>query len=168
MGAPVDVARDDATQAGDPMDQREQIRSKIVLSGHDYWQSKRQGRRMPSRADLDPPLEVPQLVPSIILLDVLREPLDFRYRLIGTKVRGYLMRDLTGRRMSEIDFQRPPSTIWSHQEWVVENREPRFMQPPYVGPHRDFMFIDAVILPLGADPATVDMLMVFVDFATRR
>jgi hypothetical protein len=73
------------------------------------------------------------------------------------------MHDLTGVRMSRIEFQAPPSVIWSHHVQVVENLQARFMRPPYVGPHRDFMFIEAVILPLGAG-SQVDKLMVFVDF----
>jgi hypothetical protein len=53
--------------------------------------------------------------------------------------------------------------IWSHHAWAVEQAAPRFMRPPYVGPHRDFMFIEAVILPCGID-SRVDKLMIFVDF----
>jgi len=139
------------------------IQSEIVRAGHAYWLAGKGARSLPSRSDFDPPLEVPQLVPNMIVFDVLHDPLDFLYRLIGTKVRTHLMQDLTGVRMSDIEFQRPPSVIWSHHVWAVEHRAPHFMRPPYVGPHRDFMFIEAVILPLGA-ATRVDKLMVFVDF----
>src|SRR3954465_8270682 len=37
-----------------------------------YWESKRAGRRMPARRDLDPVLEIPNLLRWIILVDVLR------------------------------------------------------------------------------------------------
>ena len=145
------------------MDKIEDIRSEIVRAGHAYWSAKKGGRTLPSRSDMDPPIELPRLAPNMIVFDVLHEPLDFRYRLIGTKVRTHLMNDLTGLRMSDIEFQRPPSVIWSHHAWAVEHAQPCFMRPPYVGPHRDFMFIEAVILPCGTG-AHVDKLMVFVDF----
>jgi hypothetical protein len=78
------------------------------------------------------------------------------------------MRDMTGKRMSEVEFQRKPSTVWSHHEWVVEHRAPRILRPPYVGPHRDFMFIEAAILPLGSAEGRVDMILAFVDFIAGR
>lgn len=146
-----------------------ELRSQIVRDGHAYWLAKsggRGGQAMPGRADLDPLIEIPRLVPNVILFDVQHQPLDFRYRVIGTRVRANLTRDLTGVRMSDVDFQRPPSVIWSHHEWVVENRQPRFIRPPYVGPHREFLFIEAAILPLGLDGRPVAMLLVFVDFLT--
>jgi hypothetical protein len=37
------------------------------------------------------------------------------------------------------------------------------VRPPYVGPHKDFLFIEAVILPCGTGNR-VDKLLVFVDF----
>jgi hypothetical protein len=145
------------------VDKVEDIHSEVVRAGHAYWLAAKGERVLPSRGDFDPPLEIPRLVPNIIVFDVLREPLDFVYRLIGTKVRTHLQHDLTGACMSGIDFQRPPSVIWSHHAWVVDNAAPRFMRPPYVGPHKDFLFIEAVILPCGAE-RRVDKLMVFVDF----
>jgi hypothetical protein len=145
------------------MDTIEDVQSEIVRAGYAYWLAVKGERVLPLRADFDPLIEIPRLVPNIIVFDVLREPLDFVYRLIGTKVRTHLMQDLTGARMSNIEFQRPPSVIWSHHVWVVENVAPRFMRPPYVGPHKDFLFIEAVILPCGSG-ASVEKLMVFVDF----
>jgi hypothetical protein len=145
------------------VDKIEDVQSEIVRAGHAYWLARRGERGLPLRSDFDPPIEIPRLVPNMIMIEVLHEPLDFVYRLIGTKVRTHLMHDLTGVRMSDVEFQRPPSVIWSHHAWAVERAAPRFMRPPYVGPHRDFMFIEAVILPCGC-PSRVDKLMIFVDF----
>ena len=35
---------------------------------------------------------------------------------------------------------------------------------PYEGPHRDFVEMESLQLPLAADGAAVDMIIVFVDF----
>jgi hypothetical protein len=145
------------------VDNPEEVQSEIVRAGYAYWLAGKGERALPVRGDFDPPIEIPRLVPNMIIFDVIREPLDFIYRLIGTKVRTHLMHDLTGVRMSDIEFQRPPSVIWSHQAWVVEHATPRFVRPPYVGPHKDFLFIEAVILPCGTG-SHVDKLMVFADF----
>ena len=142
---------------------RVEIQSEIVHAGHAYWLARARERALPSRGDFDPPLEIPRLIPNIIIFDVLHEPLDFVYRLIGSKVRTHLMQDLTGVPMSSVAYQRADSVVWSHQAWVVEHAAPRFVRPPYVGPHKDFLFIEAVILPCGEN-GRVDKLLVFADF----
>jgi hypothetical protein len=145
------------------VDQSDDVESEIVHAGHAYWLARKGERVLPARGDFDPPIDIPRLIPNILIFDVLHEPLDFVYRLIGSKVRTHLARDLTGVRMSEVEFQRAGSVIWSHQAWVVEHAAPRFVRPPYVGPHKDFLFIEAVILPCGAE-SRVNKLMIFVDF----
>lgn len=140
------------------------ISSRAVHDGYAYWLNRKGRELIPSRQDIDPLIDIPQLVPNMMLKDFQRDPPDIRYRLIGTRVRPHLSRDWTGIWMSEIPFQRPPSTIWNNHIWVVENRAPLVARPPYVGPHKDFLYIESIILPLGADHETVDMLMVFVDF----
>ena len=142
---------------------KDKVESEIVHAGHAYWLARKRDRALPLRSDFDPPLEIPRLIPNMIIFDVLHEPLDFVYRLIGSKIRPHLMQDLTGVPMSTVAFQRADSVIWAHQAWVVEHAAPRFLRPPYVGPHKDFLFIEAVILPCGSE-ARVDKLMVFADF----
>lgn len=41
---------------------------------------------------------------------------------------------------------------------------PLLNQTPYVGPFKDFTAMEDLQLPLAADGAAVDMIMVFVDF----
>src|SRR5277367_6412366 len=61
---------------------------------HQYWQAKHAGGRPPSRDDLDPPLEIPQLAHNLLLIDVL--PHGLEYRLVGTNfVKGAGL-DMTG------------------------------------------------------------------------
>src|SRR5579864_7045143 len=61
----------------------------------DYWQSKRAGRLMPRRADLDP-VDIPKLLPHIMLTDVVG-PGRYRYRLIGTEIEQAQGMHATGR-----------------------------------------------------------------------
>src|SRR5260370_17327555 len=51
---------------------------------YQYWDGKRRGRLMPSRADIDP-IELKPYLPQLVLLDVEGEPPRFRYRLVGTE-----------------------------------------------------------------------------------
>ena len=119
---------------------------------------------MPARRDFDPLIEVPQLVPHLMLKDVRYQPLDFRYRLIGTGIRHHLSRDYTGEWMSAIPGQGPGNPLWEHHLAALATRAPVFLHPAYLGPHKEFLRVESVILPLGVDHEHVDMLLVFVDF----
>ena len=141
-----------------------QLRSPITRAGYDYWCAKKGARPYPARADFDPLLEQPALARNMVLVDVERDPLDFRYRLIGVAVREHMNAEWTGRRMSEIPMQRAPNPIWQHHLWVLEHRLPRFYRPAYLGPYKEFKFIESAQLPLGPEGGDVDMMMVFVDF----
>jgi hypothetical protein len=151
------------------MIERNAIESTIVRSGYDYWLARRESRggQLPARNDLDPLTDVPRLVPYMMLKDVQQEPLDFRYRLIGTALRTHMSQDWTRKWLSEIPFQSAGSTVWANNLWVAQNGEPLLAKPPYVGPHKDFLYIESIILPLASDHVQVDMLMFFVDFIAR-
>jgi len=144
-----------------------EVSSPILRAGYDYWFGRKGDRPFPSRAEFDPLVEITRLARNLMLLDVSHDPLDFRYRLIGTAVREHLGENWTGRRWSEIEFQRPPNPIWEHHQSVVDSRRPRFLRPDYVGPHRSFLFVESAVLPLGDAQERIDMLMLFVDFRSK-
>jgi hypothetical protein len=140
------------------------LRSPITRAGYEYWLLKKGDRVYPARADFDPLLEQPKLSRNMVLSDVERNPLDFRYRYIGTNVRENMAAEWTGKRMSEIPMQRAPNPIWDRQLWILEHRRPRLYRPDYVGPHKEFKFIESIQLPLGPDGGEIDMMMIFIDF----
>ena len=74
--------------------------SEMLVGLHGYWDSKRAGRLMPSRDEIDA-AEIPQVMPSVMLCDVELGPLRFRYRLVGTRVTELVHRDVTGRYIDE-------------------------------------------------------------------
>jgi hypothetical protein len=128
-----------------------------------YWQSKCAGRAMPSRRDLDP-LDMPKLLPYVMLYDVLPPPLDFRYRLIGTEARSILAQDYTGKRFSEVPGKGPGSVVWENCEQVVRGRAPFSRSPPYVGPERMLRACENLLLPLSDDGAEVNMILQVISF----
>jgi len=121
---------------------------------------------MPSRADLSP-AEMIDFLPNIILLDVLYDPLDFRYRLIGTKVTLQMMHsDHTGKSMRDLSDigQGPGSRIFCNCQEVVETCQPVGAQTPYVGKNSDFKATEDIIMPLSKNGTTVNMLFVTAEF----
>ncbi len=139
------------------------LRGEILDLGRAYWQRKCRNGRLPARADIDP-AEITDLLPFTILLDVHRDPWDFRFRLIGTGIAYHLTSDWTGKWMSDIAFMQAPSQIWDNCIAAAQGNEPYMSQTPYVGPHKDFYRADDIILPLARNGETVDMLLVFVEY----
>lgn len=155
------------TPAINPHEETLDFKSAIVKDCYSYWRGKVIGDRLPSRSDIDP-VDIPQLMPHAVILDVRREPeLDFRYRLIGTYVAEHLFKDHTGSWFSEIEYQRAPSTIWQNCAHVIETGKPLLPETPYVGPNQGFKSVEDVILPLADDGETVDSLLVFIHYMRR-
>lgn len=128
-----------------------------------YWQGKCAGRSMPARRDIDP-VEMPRLLPYIMLIDVLPAPLDFRYRLIGTEVRAIVARDYTGLCFSEVPGKGRGSVVWGNCEEVVLTKAPLSRSPPYVGPERHLRRCANVLLPLSEDGREVSMILLVASF----
>jgi hypothetical protein len=132
-----------------------------------YWQGKLGGRAMPSRRDIDP-IEMPQLLAHLVLLDVVPEPLDFRFRLIGTEVRTMVARDYTGLCFSELPGKGKGSVVWGNCEKVVLSKAPLSGDPPYVGPEPKVVRCENLLLPLSEDGSEVSMILLVANFERGR
>jgi len=71
---------------------------------HEYWQETCGGALPVPKDKIDPLALPPYLLAHVLLVDVLFDPPDFRYRLIGTEITRFIGRDSTGRRLSEIAY----------------------------------------------------------------
>jgi hypothetical protein len=129
-----------------------------------YWESKRAGRAMPARRDLDPVLEIPRLVPWVVLVDVLRNPLDFRFRLIGTGIVDRSHANYTGKLFSELPHIGCDSHLWKHRVTVVETGAPLRCEPPYIGGVPGVRRVVDIHLPLSEDGTDVNMILTVVAF----
>lgn len=140
-----------------------QLSSARLKEAFAYWDSKRAGRTMPSRRDIDP-AEIVKLLPYVMLIDVITDPLDFRYRLMGTELSAISHHDYTGKRFSEVEGKGSASTVWQNCEQVVRSKAPYSRTPPYIGPERHVQHREDLLLPLSADGVTVNMIFLVVSF----
>ena len=60
-----------------------------------YWRLLLKDDVLPDRRDLDP-VQIPKLLPGIILIDIHRDHYRFRLRLIGERMVAYRGRNLAG------------------------------------------------------------------------
>jgi hypothetical protein len=148
--------------AGIKLIEASELSSEIVRAAVEYWQDKRAGNA-PLSHSFDP-LEVPRLLPHVMLKDVRRDPWDFRYRVVGTIVREHSRDNWTGKWMSEVDGQGETSTVFRVMRWVSEEAKPAIFRPPYVGPHKEFKYCEAAVMPWAGSNGLVDRVLVAVDF----
>ena len=129
-----------------------------------YWESKKAGRTMPARRDLDPILEVPHLTPWIVLVDVFHDPLDFKFRLIGSGVVDRSQGNHTGKLFSKMPGFGPGNYLWTHRAAAVEAKAPIRSEPPYVGRARGVRGVADIHLPLSNDDRAVNMILTVVAY----
>ena len=125
-----------------------------------YWASLKAGARLPGRRNLDP-ADIKRLLPTVSLIDVLQDPIDFRVRLAGTGLYGVYGREITGKRLSEV-YNTAAADYWRDElcKVVAERR-------PAVGVHSlawrgaSHLSILWLRLPLASDGDRVDMILGF-------
>ena len=127
----------------------------------DYWRTMHPGNgALPGRQHLDP-MDIPTLLPNIWLVDVAREPLRFRFRLIGTAVVEYAGEDNTGKWFDEA----LPDFVPTAYVDVVETRMPSWQRSASrMRPYKLYHELERVRLPMASDGETVDMILCLTVF----
>ena len=131
-----------------------------LVALHRYWDGKRGGRAMPARRDLDPS-EIVRLLPHIYMVDVHRDPLSFRYRLIGTAIVNFLGRDYTGRAVDAATYGEGESLNRLLQLFttVVETRRPvAYKGNIWYVAGRGWREVEALLMPLSSDGTRIDII----------
>ena len=123
-----------------------------------YWASRRDGSRLPCRASIHP-AHFKRLLPTVSLIDVRREPRDYRLRLAGTGLYGVYGREITGRTLDDI-YNTAAADYWRKElDKVVEERRPG-VGVHNLGwrgaPHLSILWLR---LPLASNGSDVDMIL---------
>ena len=151
------------------------IRDKLDHERHklffDYWCQKAPARgALPGRQHIDP-IDIPQVMPWVFLIDVVREGerLRFRLRLVGTQIAEHEGRETTGQFFDELYTDEHIAHLKPIYDEVVRTGEPHFYHSDVGVPHGEeierFSF-SRLLCPFAADGKTVDLLaavMVFYD-----
>jgi hypothetical protein len=105
----------------------------------DYWQTIHPASGLPGRQHFDPGAVI-ELLPNLVLVEVHREPLRFRYRLVGSQPAGKAILD---------EYARVAET--GLPTW--RRGETRILPDP------DCRIIEVLRLPLASNAMTVDMVL---------
>jgi hypothetical protein len=137
-----------------------------VASFYRYWDSKRDGRAMPSRADLDP-VEMKPWLPGITLVDVNHDPYSLVYRLVGTKLTELRGRDVTGMTVEEGFIGSSLEDVLENYRLVIEEKQIVYDWDPLPSPDGWFQEPEGILLPLSSDGETVDKVIIFSEVRRR-
>ena len=122
-----------------------------------YWDARRAGREFPARRDIDP-LDFRSALGHVMLLDVIYEPLRFRFRLHGSELALRAGYDMTGKMVDELPNAANRATLIGRCRVLIEARQPLVVLNERLLGKRIFGY-EAVWLPLSSDGRTITMLM---------
>lgn len=123
------------------------------------WQTARQGRSMPSRQDLTPQL-LRQHLGWLHMLDVIDEPLNFRFRLYGSRIADVLGHDATGKLLSEAFHGDFFDAVLPAFQDLVHDKRPLMLKSTGGGANKEFLPVTSLMLPLSDDDDRVDVVLV--------
>jgi hypothetical protein len=126
---------------------------------HDYWLAKHPVTGLPGRKHISPH-EFPDALPWVWMLDVHRDPLRFRYRLVGTGLVRMLKREPTGMWIDEAHPDFAATGQLDRYAEIVHQRAPQYRKgAPLFAHNQDFASVERLMLPLASDGNTVDILI---------
>ncbi|MBV8650317.1 MAG: PAS domain-containing protein [Alphaproteobacteria bacterium] len=131
----------------------------ILRQVYEYWFSIRPGAGLPGRQHIDPSA-ITAALPHLYIVDVTRDPMRFRYRLVGTAYVELMGRDTTGAYYDEVH---PGFTGEIRRQYTdaVEHRRPAYRKgrTMYVNEERRWPIVERVIAPLAKNGSDVDMIL---------
>ena len=132
----------------------------VTVAGH--LDRKRGTRPFPARADILPE-ELRCALGRIILLDVQYDPLDFVFRLHGSKIAAMDRVEMTGKSVRDLRPAVYRDILIRHYTEAVTERAPLFHEIVAAADHACESYQRAVI-PLSDDGASINMLLIVADW----
>ena len=135
-----------------------------VRTLYDYWCSISPPGQVPGRQHFDP-LDVPELLPNLWLIEVHRDPLRFLLRLVGSRIEEYAGERLTGlwfaQRLSGPALQQVNLALQA----VIDSKEPSWRRgKPRIRWEKSYLEIERLYLPLAEDGVNVDMILAITEY----
>jgi hypothetical protein len=138
------------------------IRTPSLQRLYEDWRSRCRGRAFPARADFDV-LDLKYVIGNLVLVDVTHDPLQFRFRLHGSRVGQRVGYDMTGKGIEGLPPALQPLAR-KHFTKVIETRIPRCETRERQIADEGVVDSEVLVLPLSRDGDNIDMLMVAVVF----
>ena len=126
-----------------------------------YWRTCAGAKSIPARGDIDPMIDLGHLVQHLFLVDVERDPLRFRFRLVGTEVAGHVGKDMTGKYLDElVEYDAQYARVKPDYETTVKLRTATVSPVRFLtkdGKHH--INYERLLLPLSDDGRIVNKIL---------
>jgi hypothetical protein len=132
----------------------------LVRRFYEYWGSIAPPGRLPGRQHITPE-DISPLLSRLWILDVFRDPLRFRYRLVGTEIVRSLQRELTGVWLDEAQpLAVQDVDVRDRYRFVVDTGQAAWRRGPTMWTHDpNRRVVENCLAPLATDGVTVDMIV---------
>jgi hypothetical protein len=131
---------------------------------YEYWCGLTPNGEMPGRQHFDP-LDIPQLLPNIWLIEVHREPLRFWRRVVGSRIEEFAGRNLTKGWVAERLSEERLSGVYKNLTQVVDSGQPSWRRgKSMIYYEKGFTDLERLYLPMSSDGETVDMILAMTVF----
>jgi hypothetical protein len=103
-------------------------RSAMIRAVEMYWRRQCDGKRFPTRGDIDPLDLGPLLLPYLSLVAIEADPLRVQYRLVGTEVARFYGGEMRGKWVHEIDTWPKQDIMDTHETYqrIIDHSAPQF------------------------------------------
>ena len=117
----------------------------------DYWRARCRGAFAPAWIDVDLMALPPQIIPRIMVLDVVQDPLDFVYRFFGTWHVLIADLDMTGKRISDYSDPKYRDVLMKQNLAAVRTRKPQLFDCLLPVPPGERFRSEILRMPLSDD-----------------
>ncbi len=133
-----------------------------------YWRDLHQESALPGRQHIDP-VDFPDLLPNIRLIDVIGNPPRFKVRLTGERINDHFGESYTGQYLDEAFDQFEGRASFRAFLATVESGKPYWnLGVCDLNPEKDFVAFERLAVPLASDGVNVDMLLILSLFGERK
>ena len=125
-----------------------------------YWTTISPDHRLPARTNIDP-IQIPALLPNVMLVDVEQPATRFRFRLVGSAIVKLLGKDCKGSYVDEIRLsdEEDLEDILADYLAVLTTSAPICKRRSVMtADNRQFLY-ERLLLPLASDGTMIDCLL---------
>jgi len=139
------------------------VRSPKVALVLRYWNSLRQGARLPKRAEIDP-AAIKAALPHVMITGISYRPFRVLYRLVGTEIVHWARIDFTNRYADELIFDDKERDWTDYYRAAVDARKPAYGLTDWADEDRAPLWAESIICPLSTDGETIDRCLAVEDY----
>ncbi|MBT6116385.1 MAG: PAS domain-containing protein [Rhodospirillaceae bacterium] len=125
----------------------------------DYWTALRGERFAPRPEEIRPEGFAPSILPFVVLTDVLREPFDLRFRLVGTAIVDAHGIELTGTSVADLRPREYADLIWRQYLDLLRERAPHVFGIETLGSEERWSRQVVFRAPLSSDGEAIDSVL---------